>query len=171
MAPVSFSRWRLDMRRSTPWMCALVMVATSGCKQISDQYAKIKQTIEAKIAERRGRVPTPVQATPQPPRLSADTPLATPAPASPSPAAPAAPSRRPRWRHADGQVTLDVGSAMTDEPSRNEDEYFARRDAELLRQQRASAQQAAAQAERRSHHMKCPKCGYDLITGEWHGIQ
>ena len=19
--------------------------------------------------------------------------------------------------------------------------------------------------------MKCPKCGYDLITGEWHGIQ
>src|SRR5439155_21457801 len=56
-------------------------------------------------------------------------------------------------------------------PSRNEEEYFARRDAELLRQQRTSAQQAAAQAERRSHHMKCPKCGYDLITGEWHGIQ
>ena len=82
------------MRRSTPWMCALVMVANSGCKQISDQYAKIKQTIEAKIAERRGRVPTPVQATPQPPRLSADTPLATPAPASPPPAAPAGPSRR-----------------------------------------------------------------------------
>ena len=60
---------------------------------------------------------------------------------------------------------------MTEKPSRNEEEYFARRDAELLRQQRASAQQAAAQVERRSHYMKCPKCGYDLITGEWHGIQ
>jgi uncharacterized protein len=60
---------------------------------------------------------------------------------------------------------------MTDKPSKNEDEYFARRDAELLRQQRVSAQQTAAQAERTSHHMKCPKCGYDLITGEWDGIQ
>ncbi len=60
---------------------------------------------------------------------------------------------------------------MSDKPSKNEDEYFARRDAELLRQQRASAQQAAAQAERKSHYMKCPKCGYDLITGDWDGIQ
>ena len=55
--------------------------------------------------------------------------------------------------------------------NKNEDEYFARRDAELLRQQRAAAQQAAAQAERKSHYMKCPKCGYDLITGDWDGIQ
>ena len=44
-------------------------------------------------------------------------------------------------------------------------------DLELLRQLRAYAQRAGAEAERRSHHMKCPKCGYDLITGEWHGIQ
>jgi len=58
-----------------------------------------------------------------------------------------------------------------DKPSKNEDEYFARRDAELLRQQRAQAQQAAAESERRSHYMKCPKCGYDLITGDWDGIQ
>jgi hypothetical protein len=60
---------------------------------------------------------------------------------------------------------------MPDKPSKNEDEYFAKRDAELLRQQRANAQQAATEAERRSHRMKCPKCGYDLITGAWHGIQ
>ena len=60
---------------------------------------------------------------------------------------------------------------MVEKPSRNEDEYFAKRDAELLRQQRTVAQSAAADAERRSHHMKCPKCGYDLITGEWNGIQ
>jgi hypothetical protein len=60
---------------------------------------------------------------------------------------------------------------MPDKPSRNEEEYFAKRDAELLRQQRAGAQKAAAETERRSHYMKCPKCGYDLITGDWHGIQ
>ena len=55
--------------------------------------------------------------------------------------------------------------------NKNEDEYFARRDAELLKQQRAAAQQNAAAAERGTHHMKCPKCGYDLITGEWDNIQ
>jgi hypothetical protein len=60
---------------------------------------------------------------------------------------------------------------MTDKPSKNEDEYFARRDAELLRQQHTAALQAAAAAERKSHYMKCPKCGYDLITNEWDGIQ
>src|SRR5438552_16403894 len=81
------------MRRSTPWMCALVMVATSGCKQISDQYAKIKQTIEAKIAQRRGRVPTPPPPPPAPPRASADTPLTASAP--PSAPAPAAGGGRP----------------------------------------------------------------------------
>jgi hypothetical protein len=45
---------------------------------------------------------------------------------------------------------------MADQPSKNEEEYFAQREAELLRQQRATAQQAAAEAERRSHRMKCP---------------
>lgn len=60
---------------------------------------------------------------------------------------------------------------MVEKPSRNEDEYFAKRDAELLRQQRAAAENAATAAERRSHHMKCPKCGYDLFTSEWQGIQ
>ncbi|HEV8265931.1 MAG TPA: zf-TFIIB domain-containing protein [Gemmatimonadales bacterium] len=58
-----------------------------------------------------------------------------------------------------------------EKPSKNEDEYFARRDAELLRQQRAAAQKAAAEVERKSHYMKCPKCGFDLITGDWHGVQ
>ena len=60
---------------------------------------------------------------------------------------------------------------MPDKPSKNEEEYFARREAELLRQQRETAQLAATERERRSHFMKCPKCGFDLITGEWHGVQ
>ena len=60
---------------------------------------------------------------------------------------------------------------MAEKPSKNEEEYFARRDAELLRQQREAARKTQTEAERRSHRMKCPKCGYDLITGEWHGIE
>ncbi|HEY6207977.1 MAG TPA: zf-TFIIB domain-containing protein [Gemmatimonadales bacterium] len=60
---------------------------------------------------------------------------------------------------------------MPDKPSKNEEEYFARREAELLRQQRDTAERAAIERERHSHFMKCPKCGYDLITGEWHGVQ
>src|SRR5437667_4195191 len=61
---------------------------------------------------------------------------------------------------------------MTDKtPRKNEEEYFARREADLLCPQRATAQEAAAAAARRSHYMKCPKCGYDLITGEWHGVE
>jgi len=60
---------------------------------------------------------------------------------------------------------------MSNGTSRNEEEYFAKRDAELLRQQRAAIQQSAAEAERKSHYMKCPKCGYELITGDWDGIQ
>lgn len=59
---------------------------------------------------------------------------------------------------------------MTDKPSRNEEEYFVRREAELLRQRRAAVENAKLEAERRTHYMKCPKCGYDLITGDWRGV-
>src|SRR5213592_2706348 len=66
MEPVSFTRWRLDMRRSTLWMCALLATATSGCKQVNEQYAKIKKQIEQKLAARRGRTATPQPAVPAP---------------------------------------------------------------------------------------------------------
>lgn len=60
---------------------------------------------------------------------------------------------------------------MTPEkPSRNEDEYFAREDADLLRKQRERAAAASVEAERKSHHMKCPKDGYDLASTEYHGV-
>lgn len=59
----------------------------------------------------------------------------------------------------------------SDKPSRNEDEYFAREDAELLRKQRERAQAAALEAERKSHYMKCPKDGHDLASSQYHGVQ
>jgi hypothetical protein len=59
----------------------------------------------------------------------------------------------------------------TEKPSRNEDEYFAQQNAELLRKQRELAEAAAREAERKSHYMKCPKDGYDLTSSEYHGVQ
>jgi uncharacterized protein len=58
-----------------------------------------------------------------------------------------------------------------DKPSKNEDEYFLLRDAELLKQQQAQAEAAAREAERKTHYMKCPKDGHDLTTNEYHGVQ
>jgi uncharacterized protein len=59
----------------------------------------------------------------------------------------------------------------TEKPSRNEDEYFAQQNAELLRKQREKMDAAAAEAERKTHYMKCPKDGHDLASSESHGVQ
>jgi Zn-finger nucleic acid-binding protein len=58
-----------------------------------------------------------------------------------------------------------------EKPSRNEDEYFAQQNAELLRKQREKLEASALESERKSHFMKCPKDGYDLDAGEFHGVQ
>ena len=47
-------------------------------------------------------------------------------------------------------------------PSRNEDEYFAKQDAELLKQMRLKNDSERQNQERKAHFMKCPKCGADL---------
>jgi hypothetical protein len=47
-------------------------------------------------------------------------------------------------------------------PSRNEDEYFLKLDAERIKEMRAKLDADRAQQERKSHLMKCPKCGGDL---------
>ena len=53
-------------------------------------------------------------------------------------------------------------------PSRNEDEYFAKQDAELIKQMRAKLDKEREQNERKAHFMKCPKCGADMKEEE-HG--
>ena len=53
-------------------------------------------------------------------------------------------------------------------PSRNEDEYFAKQDAELIKQMRAKLDEDRIAQERKAHYMKCPKCGADLKEEE-HG--
>jgi hypothetical protein len=73
------------MRRSTLWMCALVTIATSGCKQINEQWAIVKAKIDA---ARHRNAPRP-----QP----APAPAAT-APPAPAPAQPSS-MDRPAGRH------------------------------------------------------------------------
>jgi ribosomal protein L37AE/L43A len=51
----------------------------------------------------------------------------------------------------------------TDEkPSRNEDEYFARQNLEIIQEMRAKLDAERKKAERTAHSNKCPKCGADL---------
>ena len=46
-----------------------------------------------------------------------------------------------------------------DTPSRNEDEYFAKQDAELIKQMRAKLDAEREEERRRQSMLKCPKCG------------
>jgi len=55
-----------------------------------------------------------------------------------------------------------------EQPSRNEDEYFAKQDAELIKQMRSTLDKERSAQERKAHYMKCPKCGADLKE-EVHG--
>ena len=48
--------------------------------------------------------------------------------------------------------------------SKNEDEYFRKRDAELIETTRAQQESLREQIERQKHLMKCPRCGRDLLT-------
>lgn len=59
---------------------------------------------------------------------------------------------------------------MTEKPSRNEDEYFVKREAEIVKAARARQLEEAAAAERATHLMRCPKDGYELSTQELHGV-
>jgi Zn-finger nucleic acid-binding protein len=59
----------------------------------------------------------------------------------------------------------------TDKPSKNEDEYFAHREAEILKARRDTAARAAEGSERRSHFMRCPNCGGHLKTETYHEIR
>ncbi|HEX9282381.1 MAG TPA: hypothetical protein VF882_01215 [Gemmatimonadales bacterium] len=69
------------MRRSTLWMCALLAIATSGCEQVKEQFAKVK----AKIDAARGRTP-PAQPTAGP---------VMPQPQGPVPTTPQEPAAKP----------------------------------------------------------------------------
>ena len=61
--------------------------------------------------------------------------------------------------------------STTDKPSRNEEEYFAKLDAERLERKRQELASLSSDSERKSHYMRCPKCGGHLETIEFHRVQ
>jgi uncharacterized protein len=56
--------------------------------------------------------------------------------------------------------------ATEDKPSRNEDEYFVRLDAELMKERRAKLDAEREQQQRAASSPKCPKCGGNLNERE-----
>jgi hypothetical protein len=58
----------------------------------------------------------------------------------------------------------------TDKPSRTEEDYFTKRDRELLQKKRHELDEEADREERQQHFMKCPKCGADLQSEEFHSV-
>ena len=52
-------------------------------------------------------------------------------------------------------------------PSQNENEWFARRDAEWLKEQRARLD---AERKAKSTQMTCPRCGGALALRVWRGV-
>jgi hypothetical protein len=60
---------------------------------------------------------------------------------------------------------------IDEKPSRNEDEYFLKLDAELIAKQRAKREAERAEMERRASLMKCPRDGTELTERELEGIK
>jgi uncharacterized protein len=58
--------------------------------------------------------------------------------------------------------------AIEEKPSRNEDEYFVKLDAQLMKERRARLDEERRKQERSAHFNKCPRCGCDLVERE-HG--
>jgi uncharacterized protein with PIN domain len=56
-------------------------------------------------------------------------------------------------------------------PSKSEDEYFVKLDAELIKAQRARLDEERARSERASHFMRCPKCGGQLEEVSLHHVK
>lgn len=55
---------------------------------------------------------------------------------------------------------------IDEKPSKNEDEYFARLNAEQIREMRAKLDAEREKSERKSHYNKCPRCGCNLAERE-----
>ena len=65
--------------------------------------------------------------------------------------------------------------AGTKGPTKGEDEFFAREEAEKLyrlhQEKLKSEDKQRADEQKKLHHMKCGKCGYDLETIKWRSVE
>lgn len=56
-------------------------------------------------------------------------------------------------------------------PSQNEDEYFAKRDAEWIRERRAELDRQQAAAAKAGAGLTCPRCGNKLTEREFQNVK
>jgi hypothetical protein len=63
-----------------------------------------------------------------------------------------------------------LGNKLRDKEKGQEDEYFARRDRELVAKLRAQKDEDAQATFRQAVKMRCPKCGIDLDSRTQHGV-
>ncbi|MBU0544044.1 MAG: zf-TFIIB domain-containing protein [Proteobacteria bacterium] len=63
---------------------------------------------------------------------------------------------------------------MAKKPSEKEQEYIARNEFEKLKKLKDEAQKKLAEAEKKKlralHHMRCPKCGMELVEIDYKSI-
>jgi hypothetical protein len=60
---------------------------------------------------------------------------------------------------------------MPDVTRRNQDEFFLRESADLLKRRRQELDADRERRERESHRMRCPKCGGHLAERLHHGVR
>src|SRR5262245_57449045 len=63
-----------------------------------------------------------------------------------------------------------LGNKLRDAERGQEDEYFARRDRELLEKLRGTKEEDIEDTLRRVALMRCPKCGVSLDARRMHGV-
>jgi uncharacterized protein len=52
--------------------------------------------------------------------------------------------------------------ATDEKPSKNEDEYFGKKNLEIIHEMRMKLDAERKKDSRKAHHNKCPRCGADL---------
>jgi uncharacterized protein len=55
---------------------------------------------------------------------------------------------------------------VNEKPSRNEDEYFARQNAEMIKEMRAKLDAEREKAANQKVELECPRCGVALVERE-----
>ena len=60
---------------------------------------------------------------------------------------------------------------IDEKPRRNEDEYWAKVDAELIKSRRAALDAEREQARKSEQQNKCPRCCVDLKEREYHHVK
>ncbi len=60
---------------------------------------------------------------------------------------------------------------VNEKPSKNEDEYFARQNADMIKEMRAKLDADRQRAAKEKAHLKCPRCAVPLVEKETNHVK